>query len=199
MADRACLDFAWINHLILQAFSLVMHMKKGNRHKVLEWHPAKPSLRRRDAACDQTIELTSVRGKKRSPHPLRRIGIKYPDTGKRCVLLTTNFNLSAATITDIRKSRWQVELFLKWIKQRLKVRSFVGTSRNAVLTQLWIAMCVHFLLSSLKFANRISWSLHEILRTLQLSLFDRQPILDMLKLKPPDQPDRKPQLVLKLA
>ena len=86
--------------------------------------------------------------------------------GRRCVFLTTNFKLSAATIADIYKSRWQVELFFKWVKQRLKAKTFVGTSRNAVLTQLWIAMCIHLLLAFLKFANRIAWSLHEILRLL---------------------------------
>ena len=198
-ADRACLDFAWINHLILQGVFLVTRMKKGVRHKVLERRPVKPALRRRGVTCDQTIAFTSAHGRRRCPHPLRRIGFRDPDTGRRCVFLTTNFKLSAATIADIYKSRWQVELFFKWIKQRLKVKSFVGTSRNAVLTQLWIAMCVHLLLSFLKFANRIAWSLHEILRVLQLNLFDRRPIMDLLKPKPPDPPDRQPQLALKLA
>ena len=107
--------------------------------------------------------------------------------------------LSAGTIADIYRSRWQVELFFKWIKQRLKVKSFVGTSRNAVLTQLRIAMCVHLLLSFLKFANWIAWSLHEILRILQLNLFDRRPVMDLLKPKPPAPSDRQPQLALKLA
>ena len=97
------------------------------------------------------------------------------------------------------KSRWQVELFFKWIKQSLMVGNFVGTSRNAVLTQLWIAMCVHLLPSFVKFANRIAWTLHQILRILQLNLFDRRPIMDLLKPKPPDPPDRQPQLALKFA
>ena len=198
-ADRAYLDFAWINHLILQEVFLVTRMRKGVRHKVLERRPVKAALRKRGVTCDQTIAFTSAHGRRQCPHPLRRIGFRDPDTGRRCVFLTTNFKLSAATIADIYKSRWQVELFFKWIKQRLKVRSFVGTSRNAVLTQLWIAMCVHLLLSFLKFANRIAWSLHEILRVLQLNLFDRRPIMDLLKPKPPDPPDRQPQLALKLA
>ena len=141
-------------------------MKKRIRHKVLERHPVKPALRRRGVTSDQAIELTSARGRKRCPYPLRRIGFKDPNAGRRCVLLTTSFKLSAATIAETCKSRWQVELFFKWIKQRLRVRSSVGTSRNAVLTQLWIAVCVHLPLSFLKFANRISWSLHEILRVL---------------------------------
>ena len=198
-ADRAYLDFAWINHLILQGVFLVTRMRKGIRRKVLERRPVNPTNRRRGVTCGQTIALTSERGKKRRPHPLRRIGFRDPDTGRRCVLLTTNFKLSAGTIADIYRSRWQVELFFKWIKQRLKVKSFVGTSRNAVLTQLWIAMCVHLLLSFLKFANWIAWSLHEILRILQLNLFDRRPVMDLLKPKPPAPSDRQPQLALKLA
>ena len=69
--------------------------------------------------------------------------VQNPNTGRRCVFLTINFKLSAKTIADVCKSRWQVEMFLTWIKQRLKVKSFVGASRNAVLTELWIAMCVN--------------------------------------------------------
>ena len=198
-ADRAYLDFAWINQLISQGIFLVTRLKKGVRHKVLERRPVKDALRKRGVTCDQTIAFTSGRGRRRCPHPVRRIGFKDLDTGKRCVFLTTNFKLSAATIADIYKSRWQVEQFFKWIKQSLRVGSFVGTSRNAVLTQLWIAMCVHLLLSFLKFANRIAWTLHQILRVLQLNLFDRRPIMDLLKPKPPDPSDRQPQLTLKLA
>ena len=94
--------------------------------------------------------------------------------------LTTHFHLSAKTIADIYKSRWQVELFFQWIKQNLKVKSFVGTSRNAVMTQVWTAMCIYLILSYLKFANRIAWRLSEILRLLQLNLFERRPLRELL-------------------
>ena len=138
-ADRAYMDFDWINSLILQGVFLVTRLKKRVRHRVVErWEVDK----RKGVTSDQTIEFTSARGRKRCPHRLWRIGYRDPDTGKRCVFLTTNFKLSAKTIADIYKSRWEVELFFKWIKQRLKVKSFVGTSRNAVLTQIWIAMCM---------------------------------------------------------
>ena len=108
-------------------------MRKGIRHKVLGRRPVNPANRRRDVTSDQIIAFTSERGKKRCPHPLRRIGFRDPESGRRCVILTTNFKLSPKTIANIYRSRWQVEIFLKWIKQRLKVESFVGTSRNAVL------------------------------------------------------------------
>ena len=136
--------------------------------------------RRQGVTSDQTIEFTSARGRKRCPRRLRRIGCRDLETGKHCVLLTTNFQLSAKTIADIYRSRWQVELFFKWIKQNLKVKSFVGTSRNAVMTQLWIAMCMYLLVSHLKFASRLGWSRAEILRLLQLNLFERRPLDDLL-------------------
>ena len=96
-------------------------------------------------------------------------------------LLTTNFKLSPKTVADVYGSRWQVDLFFTWIKQRLKVKAFVGTSRNAVLTQLWVAMCVHLLLSLVKFANRVAWSLHEILPILTTKsscLIDNMPLIN---------------------
>ena len=102
--------------------------------------------------------------------------------------MTTSFQPSAKTIADICKSRWQVELVFKWIKQNLKVKSFVGTSRNAAVTQLWIALCMYLLAPYLKFANRLRWSLAEILRLLQLNLFERQPLDDLLGNKALDPP-----------
>ena len=195
-ADRAYVDFDWINSLISQGVSLVTRLKRRIKFKVLDRRPVN---REQGVTSDQTIVFTSARGRKRCPHPLRRIGYRDPETGRHYVFLTTNFRLSAKTVADIYKSRWQVELFFKWIKQHLKVKSFVGTSRNAVMTQLWIAMCVHLLLSYIKFANRLAWSLNEILRVLQLNLFDRRPILDVLE--PASDPPTGPpeQLQLKFA
>ena len=156
----------------------------------------RPANRAQGVTSDQTIVFTSARGRKRCPHPLRRIGYRDPETGRHYVFLTTNFRLSAKTVADIYSSRWQVELVFKWIKQHLKVNSFAGTSRNAVMTQLWIAMCVHLLLSHIKFANRLAWNLNEIQRVLQLNLFDRRPILDVLEptSDPPTGPPEQLQL-----
>ena len=195
-ADRAYLDFEWINSLILQGVFLVTRLKKGIRYRVVERRGAN---RRQGVTSDQTIEFTSARGRKRCPRRLRRIGCRDLETGKHCVLLTTNFQLSAKTIADIYKSRWQVELFFKWIKQNLKVKSFVGTSRNAVMTQLWIAMCMYLLVSHLKFASRLGWSRAEILRLLQLNLFERRPLDDLLGNKALDPPACQPQTEMKFA
>ena len=195
-ADRAYLDFEWINSLILQGVFLVTRLKKGIRYRVVERRGAN---RRQGVTSDQTIEFTSARGRKRCPRRLRRIGCRDLETGKHCVLLTTNFQLSAKTIADIYRSRWQVELFFKWIKQNLKVKSFVGTSRNAVMTQLWIAMCMYLLVSHLKFASRLGWSRAEILRLLQLNLFERRPLGDLLGNKANDPPACQPQTEMKFA
>ena len=140
----------------------------------------------RGVTSDQTIELTSKKGRKDCPIRLRRVGYRDAETGKRYAFLTNNFHLAPRTIADIYKTRWEVELFFKWIKQNLRIKSFLGTSRNAVLTQIWIAMCVHLILAYLKFSNRLKWSLSEVLRLLQLTLFERRTLNELL------QPQRDP-------
>ena len=194
-ADRAYMDFDWINSLILKKIDLVTRLKRRILYKVVERREANRS---QGVTSDQTIVFASDRGRKRCPHPLRRIGYRDPETRKHYVFLTTNFDLSAKTVADIYKSRWEVELFFKWIKQNLKVKTFVGTSRNAVMTQLWIAMCVHLLLSWIKFANRLGWSLQSILRLLQLNLFERRPLLGLFEVIP-DPPNNSSQLELHLG
>ena len=92
---------------------------------------------------DQTIELTSARSRKAYAAPLRRVAYQDPVTKNRYVFVTNNTTWVAQTIADIYKSRWQIELFFKWIKQHLKVKRFLGRSKNAVMTQLWVAMCMY--------------------------------------------------------
>ena len=102
-----------------------------------------------------------------------------PVTKNRYVFVTNNTTWVAQTIADIYKSRWQIELFFKWIKQHLKVKRFVGRSKNAVMTQLWVAMCMYLLLAYLKFVMRLRWSLHQMLQVLQLNMFERRPLQDL--------------------
>ena len=129
---------------------------------------------------DQTIDLTGVKAKN-CPIRLRRIGYKDAHTGIHYTFLTNNFTLAARIIADIYKARWQIELFFKWVKQNLKIKRFLGTSKNAVLTQIGIAMCVYLLLSYIKFLNHIQPSLQQMLRLLQLNLFERRDLLELLK------------------
>ena len=105
---------------------------------------------------------------------------------KIAAFLINHFKLAARTIADIYKARWQIELFFKWIKQNLKIKRFLGTSKNAVLTKIWIAMCVYLLLSYIKFLNHIQPSLQQMLRILQLNLFDRRNLLELLRGDPPE-------------
>ena len=195
-ADRAYLDFEWMDSLISQGVFLVTRLKKRIRYRVVERGDAD---RRQGVTSDQTIEFTSARGRRRCPHKLRRIGYRDPETGKRYVYLTTNFELEAKTIADIYKARWQVELFFKWIKQNLKVKSFVGTSRNAVMTQLWIAACMYLLVCYVKFLSRRGWRLGEFLRLLQLNLFERRPLDDLFGTKAQDPPKGPIQIGLQFA
>ena len=118
---------------------------------------------------------------------LRRIGYKDLETGKHYFFLTNNFKLAAKTIADIYKSHWQVEPFFKWIKQNLKIKSFVGTSKNAVMTQIWIAMCAYLLLCFIKFQSNLSRSMQNILQLLQLNLFEKRDLLALLRGDPPDR------------
>jgi IS4 transposase len=128
---------------------------------------------------------------------LRRVGFRCPDTGRHYVFLTNHFKLSARTIADIYKDRWQVELFFKAIKQNLKIKAFVGTSRNAILTQLWIALCTCLLLSFARHSARADWTVQRIMRVLQGNLFEKKTLKELLDPDPPDK-EIEPQMRLYL-
>ena len=180
--DRGYNDYAWYNQLNNNDISFVTRLKTNARYRVIE---RRKVLKTKGLTSDQTIELTGARAKN-CPIRLRRIGYKDADTGIHYIFLTNNFTLAARTIADIYKARWQIELFFKWIKQNLKVKSFLGTSKNAVMTQIWIAICVYLLLSYIKFLNHIQSSLQQILRLLQLNLFERRDLLELLRGDPPE-------------
>ena len=110
------------------------------------------------------------------------MGYVDPETGKYYEYLTNNMHLSASTIADIYKSRWQIELFFKWIKQNLKIKSFLGTSPNAVKTQIWVAMCYYLLLAYLKFQSKYSYSLTEFGRMIREVVMAKAIIIDILSL-----------------
>lgn len=183
--DRAYIDYSWFNALNTKGIFFVTRQKRNARYRVIE---RRPVLKNKNLTSDQTIVLTGTKADN-CPIPLRRIGYRDPETGKQYVFLTNNFTLAAKTIADIYKARWQIELFFKCIKQNLKIKSFVGTSKNAVLTQIWIAMCTYLLLTWIKFSSRIERSLQQMIRLLQLNLFERRELLPLLKGAPPNPPD----------
>jgi len=135
---------------------------------------------------DKTIRLSNYYQRLDYPHNLRLVGFKDPETRKVYTFLTNNFKLAAATIANIYKARWEIELFFKWIKQNLKIKSFLGTSKNAVMSQIWIAMIYFLLLSYLKHQTRYRHSLLNLARIFQETLFDRRSLIDLLAFKPPD-------------
>lgn len=125
--------------------------------------------------CDQTIRLKGSKSSQLYPVPLRRISYVDAETKKRYVFLTNNFTLPALTIAQLYKCRWQVELFFKWIKQHLRIKSFYGTSENAVKIQVWIAISVYVLVAIVKKELKIDRSLNEILQILSISIFEKVP------------------------
>lgn len=130
--------------------------------------------------CDQTIKLTGYKTSQRYPDALRRIKFYDAKTDKRFVFLTNNLTLPALTITELYRYRWQVELFFKWIKQHLRIKSFFGTSENAVKTQIWIAVSVYVLVAIIKKRLDIKASLYSMLQILSVTTFETIPIDQLL-------------------
>ena len=171
--DRAYLDFVRL-HALHRAGAFFVTRAKSNMdaHRVY----SAPSDRLGGIICDQTISLDGLQTKWNYPEHLRRIRFKDPDTGKTLVFITNNFALPAATICALYKSRWQVELFFKWIKQHLRIKRFYGTSENAVKTQLWIAVSVYVLVAIVKKRLGLDASLYTLLQILSLTLFEKMPL-----------------------
>ena len=134
--------------------------------------------------CDQTIVLTGFYTRQGFDRPLRRVKFNDPETGKTLVFLTNNFALPAMTIAKLYKYRWQVELFFKWIKQHLRIKSFLGEFENAVKAQIWSAICVYVLIAIVKKRLRIKASLYEILQILSLTLFEKTELLCLFQNAP---------------
>lgn len=176
--DKGYNDYTWYKQLTDKGIFFVTRLKTNAQYRVIERHNV---LKSKGLICDQAIEFTGLQTAKKCPVRLRRIGYRDAVTGKRYVFLTNNFKLSAKTIADIYKARWQVELFFKWIKQNLKIKSFIGTSKNAVMTQIWIALCVYLLLAFIKFQSKLKKSTQEILRLLQMNLFEKRDLMALLK------------------
>lgn len=186
VADRGYNDYAWYKQLTDNGIFFVTRLKSNANIRVLTRYTVP---KKKGVISDQTIEFSGAQTAKRCPVRLRRIGYKDAITGKHYIFLTNNFTLSSKTIADIYKARWQVELFFKWIKQNLKIKSFVGTSKNAVLTQIWIALCVYLLLAYIKFQSAIKKSMKNILRLLQLNLFEKRGLNALLFGDPPENKD----------
>ena len=192
--DRGYADYSWFNSLNEKGVFFVTRLKRNAKYKIIQRHKVNKST---GLTSDQTIVFTNYYAKRDCPIKLRRVGYRDPETGKHYVFLTNHFKLSANTIAQIYKARWRIELFFKWIKQNLKIKSFLGTSKNAVMTQIWIALCMYLLLAYLKYQSKLTKSLQQLLRLLQLNLFEKRELIQLLTGEPPDKQITNPnQLVL---
>lgn len=168
--DRAYLDFERLYGLAQIGAFFVTRAKSNMDARRLY---SAPTDRSTGLICDQTIALNGFYAAQHYPQHLRRIRFKDPDTAKSLVFLTNNFQLPALTICALYKSRWQVELFFKWIKQHLRIKRFFGTSENAVKTQIWIAVSVYVLIAIIKKRLNLDVSMHTLLQILSVTVFEK--------------------------
>jgi len=178
VVDRAYLDFGWLRSIHQAEAFFVTRLKTSIKWTRVLSHPVDKSLGLR---CDQEILLSSKRLKDLYPERLRRVSFRDDTQERTLVFLTNNFLLSAETIATLYKARWEIELFFKWIKQNLRVKSFYGTSPNAVKTQIWIAMIVYLLLAILKERYNLKYSLSQLLHFLEVNLFERTLLLSIFQ------------------
>jgi transposase len=177
--DRGYLDFERLYFLTLSAAFFVVRTKSN---VILQRRYSHPVDKTTGVRSDHTVILTAAGSVKVYPEALRRVSYLDVETRKRFKFLTNNFTLPAIVIAQIYKSRWQVELFFKWIKQHLRIKAFFGTSENAVKTQIWIAVSVYVLVAIVRKRLALPLSLYQILQILSVTLFEKTPILQALQL-----------------
>jgi len=175
--DRGYVDFGRLRRLVEGSSHFVLRAKKNLRFVRLDYRAVDKSAGLRS---DQTIRLADPNTSLRYPESLRRIHYFDSETGNRIVVLTDRFTLPALTITRLYRCRWQVEIFFKWIKQHLKIKAFYGTSLNAVQTQIWIAISIYLLMAIAKKELHIERSLSEIQQILDVAIFHKEPLLQVL-------------------
>ena len=178
--DKAYIDYKWLNSLDEQGVWFVTRAKTNSDYAVIGQHP----IFGKGVLSDERISLQGPMTKTKYSKELRLIRYYDAEREKTLTFLTNNFKLAATTIAQIYKSRWQIELFFKWIKQNLKIKSFLGTSRNAVMTQIWVAMCYYLLLTYIKYQTKYGFSLLHLSRVIREMLFERKALIDILTLKP---------------
>ena len=181
--DRGYLDFARLHRWTLAGAFFVTRARKNFCFRRMISQEVDKSA---GVQCDQLIRLESFYSVQGYPQRLRRIRYREAGSDKRLVFLTNNFTLPAKTIAELYRSRWQVELFFKWIKQHLRIKAFYGTSPNALKTQVWTAVCAYVLVAIVKKQFGLDASLYTILQILSVSLFEKSPVLQALS-KPTHQ------------
>jgi hypothetical protein len=175
--DRGYLDYTRLHHLHLCHATFVIRAKHNIRFRRIYSYSVDKST---GLICDQIIRFTGYYASRDYPDQLRRVRFRDPETGRVLTFLTNNRTLAALTIADLYRCRWQVELFFKWIKQHLRIKSFYGTSINAVKTQIWIAICVYVLAAIIRKRLNLNRDLYTIMQVLSVTLFEKLPIQQAL-------------------
>jgi len=184
--DRGFTDYGWYSSLMQNGIFFVTRIKSNAD---IDYLLKRAGRKGKGINNDQQIRLKGI------TDPLRLVSYTDPETDKEYRYVTNALHLKANEVADIYKERWQIEQFFRWIKQNLKIKTFLGTSRNAVLTQVWIALCVYLLVAFLNFKAKLGSSMTKILRVLQLNLFSRRNYDDLFKHQD-KQPIVSPQILL---
>lgn len=177
--DRGYLDFTRLYTITRGLAFFVTRAKSNFQFQRIYSHPIDKIT---GLKCDQTVVLTGHYSRKGYPEKLRRIKYYDAETEKTFTFLTNNFSLPALTITQLYRCRWQVELFFKWIKQNLRIKSFYGTTENAVKVQIWIAISVYVLVAIIKKRLNLDMNLYTILQVLSITVFEKTPLYQVLNI-----------------
>ena len=177
LVDRAYIDYNWLYSLTNSKLYFVTRMKKNMKYTVLGQQKLS---KKNGVVSDYQVRLANYYQSRYYPLPLRLVTVVDPETGEHITFMTNNFALNATTIAELYKSRWQIETFFKWIKQNLKIKSFLGTSKNAVMTQIWAAMIYYLMLSFIKFQTKCRHSLHELTRIISELLLDNTHLIEFI-------------------
>lgn len=192
--DKGYNDYTWHDALTDKGVFFVTRIRGNAVYDVIDSNPVREGS---GVLADEIIRYSSKKNLERKLKPVRKIVYRDAETGKEFTFITNHFRWAASTIAAIYKQRWQVELFFKWIKQNLKIRSFIGTSMNAVITQIMVALCVYLILAWMKFTFSIGKSLMQIARLLNMNLFVSRDLIALLK-PPKPKVENSPQLRLAL-
>jgi putative transposase len=192
--DRGYNDYKQYKYYTLNNIRFVTRLKRNATTRVVKTLPDRSD----QILSDQIVIFTGLNAASDYPFPIRKICFYDPEKKNELIFLTNELKLDAQTIADIYKARWEIELFFKTIKQNLKIKRFLGTSRNAVSTQIWIAMIAYLMISYQKFSQRTKYSIQKIFKLIQTNLFERKLLEDILtdKLFKPPAPKINNQLIL---
>lgn len=198
--DRGYTDYALYGDWTAKGVFFVSRLRSNARYEVVQKREV-PAQRQHHILSDQIIELNAQYGYAKCPYRLRRVEAWVEETGEVLEFITNHLTLAASTIADVYKDRWQIETFFKALKQNLKIKTFVGTSPNAVRTQIWTALIAMLLLRYLQLCSRFGWSLSNLVALLRMNLFTHRDLMGWLNqpFAPPSDDDQHPQMTLQFA